>query len=545
VTEPTGEAALVLRGGRITTGVRGAPEATALAVLDGRIAVVGDEAQVQELVDAGARVVDLGGRRVVPGLIDGHLHLVRAGLTWSTEVRWDQVPSLREALGLLAAAARERPPGTWVRVLGGWHHGQFAERRQPTREDLDAVAPDHPVQVQLLYSHAVLNTAALRATGMADADRTPAGAEVERGPDGEPTGVVRGRPAFELCARTAGRLGLDEQIASTRGLLAELAGYGLTGAVDANGIGITPDSYRALYEIWRRGELTLRTRLYLGPTGPGTELDDVRAWVRYAHPGFGDDMLRQVGLGEQTSFAFMDLEGLDPTFRATDAGRADLLEITRLAVEHGFPIHMHAVLDETVSAALDAWEQVDAETPLAGRRFSLCHADAISPRNVRRAAALGLGIGVQNRLVFRGGDSATAWGADVAHTAPPLRDLLDAGIPLGAGTDATVVSSPNPWLSLWWLVTGGTLDGSPPRDASHRLSREEALHLYTTGSAWFSFDEGERGTLEPGRLADLAVLTEDYFEVPDDAIRGLRSVLTLVGGRVVHAHDDLAVAAGP
>jgi predicted amidohydrolase YtcJ len=521
---------LLLVSGRIWTG-RG--EAEALAVGNGRVAAVGTAEEARGAAGPNAEVIDLGGRRVIPGLIDSHTHFVRAGLSWNDLVRWDDVRSLRDGLERIAAAADRAPEGAWVRVLGGWHPGRFAEGRGPTREELDEAGGGHPVYVQLLYEEGILNTAGIRAVELGLEDLPPEG--VERDPTtGSPTGRVRGGHAFTHVLRHIPPAELEDQVASTRALMADFNALGVTAVTDPGGLGVTPETYRALFEVWRRGQSTLRTRLYLVPGERGKELEQVRDWVRHVQPGFGDPWLRYVGMGEILSFGCHDMEGVRP-FEVSAAARGELREITLLLLERGWPAHVHAILDSTISAVLDVWEELDRAHGLAGRRFSLAHAEAIGERNLERVAALGIGVAVQNRLMFRSADSAALWGEDVASGAPPLRRLLDLGIPVGAGTDATVVTPHNPWECLWWLVTGRSFDGAPPRRAVHRLSRQEALHLYTSGSAWFSFDEDEQGTLEPGRWADLAVLSDDYFAVPEDEIAALRSELTIAGGRVVHA----------
>lgn len=514
-----------------------APDCAALAIRNGRVAVVGDRDEVMASSGPSTTVIDLDGRRVVPGLIDSHLHLVRAGATWNERPDWTGLPSLGDALATVTAAAAGRPAGSWIAVVGGWHPGQFVEQRGPTPDELTAAAPEHPVYVQLLYEEATLNAAGVEASKIIAGSPDPPKSSFERDATGRPTGRARGRGAFAHCLQLIGEPSFEAQVEGTDAFMRRLNAVGITGVIDPGGGSVGPGSYKALFELWRRGPLRVRTRLYLSnsSTEAGQEIEQTREYLRYVHAGFGDDSLRFVGMGEKLINGYGDGEGLEP-LEVTAESRAALLEVTHLLLEHGWPAHLHAIRDATISAVLDVWEEVDAVVPLAGRRFSLAHADAVSERDLHRIKKLGLGIAVQDRLVFRSADSARAWGAEVAAGAPPLRRMLELGIPVGAGTDATAVTSYNPWLSIWWMVTGKSLDGAPPRRAEHRLSRLEALHAYTAGSAWFSFDDAERGTLEPGRLADLAVLSDDYLAVDDDEIPNLRSVLTLVGGRPVH-HD--------
>jgi predicted amidohydrolase YtcJ len=537
-----GDSDLVLVNGKITCGA-GRPQCETVAVRNGRVQAVGSAAEVQPLVGSATTVVDLGGRRVVPGLIDSHIHVVRAGATWTERLDWAGLTSVSDALATVRDAAARLRASEWITVVGGWHPGRFDERRSPTPDELTEAAPDHPVYVQLLYEEATLNAAALRASGVVAGSPDPPGTSFERDHVGAPTGWARGRGAFAHCLGLIGEPPFEDQVAGTEAFMRRLSALGLTGVIDPGGGSVGPGSYRALFELWRRTPLPVRTRLYVSnsSTASGQELAQTQAYVRHLHPGFGDEYLRFVGLGEKLVNGYGDGEGLDP-IEFSERSRTALRDVTLHLLEHGWPAHMHAIRDTTIGAVLDVWEEVDATIPLAGRRFSLAHADAVSERDLQRIKRLGIGIAVQDRLVFRAADSAKAWGEEVMRGAPPLRRMLDLGIPVGAGTDATAVTSYNPWLSIWWLVTGRSVDGAPPRRAEHRLDRLEALNLYTAGSAWFSFDEDRRGTLEPGKLADLAVLSDDYLAVDDDQIPHLTSVLTLVGGEPVHHAGEFATA---
>jgi predicted amidohydrolase YtcJ len=517
------------------------PASEAIALEDGRILGIGSAADLRSRSRSDVTEIDVGGRRVIPGLIDSHAHVLRAGLTWDREIRWEGVPSLEAALEAVRGRARALGFGAWVPVIGGWHEGQFSEGRRPTRDDLDRVVPDNPCYVQRLYTEAVLNSAALAACGFVRGAADPPGGELERDAEGNPTGVVRGLGAFLHCVEAMGPQTLDEQAHSICSMLRDLSAYGLTGAIDPGGVRVTPETYEPLYEVWRRGDLTLRIRLYLGAGQRGNERREIEDWMRFMPRGFGDDLLRITGIGEIIVFGCWDRDGIVP-FQMDPESLAEFTEISRLAAERGWPMHVHAVRDSSTGAILDAWEAVAERRPIAPLRFSIAHAEQIGERNLARARALGVGLALQNRLIFRAADSARAWGEEAVSGAPPLRRMLELGFPLGAGTDSTVANSINPWRSLWWFVTGKSLDGGPQRAEEHRLTRSEALDLYTRGSTWFSFEEQSRGQLAPGYLADLAVLSDDYFAVPEDAIPEIRSELTVVGGRIVHASEAFSGA---
>lgn len=513
--------------------------ATGLAVRDGRILACGTDAAIGELADVDTVVVDLAGQRVVPGLIDGHMHAVRAGASWTSEHRWTEVRSLANALQLIKAAARHAAPGEWIRVVGGWHRSQFAEAREPTRAELDAVAPAHPVYVQALYEVGVLNSAALRAAGIQAGVADPPGGRIERDAvTGEPTGRVFGMGAYNRVLAAMPAITAAQAQRSTAAMFAELHALGLTGIVDAGGFGMPPERYGPVFALWRDGELSMRLRLFLSAADPGREFEQLADWMRHTPPRFGDALLRFTGIGEVVHFGCHDFEGLEE-FAISDEAVAELAQICLRAAEQGWPVNIHAVLDESIDRILTCWETVDRQFPLRGRRFSLSHADRISPRNLARLAALGAGVVLDNHQVFKAEHSESVWGSGSLVDTPPIADLVDAGIPLAAGTDATRASAPSPWLALWWLITGNSVDGVPRRDPRHRMSRERALACYTTGSAWISAEETSRGRLTPGALADFAVLDQDYFTVSVDEIPGIRAELTVVGGEIVHTTGAL------
>jgi predicted amidohydrolase YtcJ len=515
------------------------PEPTALAVHGGRVLAHGTDDRLRELIGPGTRVIDLAGRRVIPGLIDGHIHAVRAGLTWTGELHWTGVPDVASALASIRAAAERARPGEWIRAIGGWHPCQFTEAREPTRSELDAVSGDHPVYVQALYESAVLNSAAILETGLDKLAGDPPGGHVERDPlTGEPTGRIHGMGAFTFCLDAIGPPEPARQRRSTAAMFADLHATGLTGVVDAGGFGMAPERYDALFELWRGRDLSMRTRLLLSAVDPGEEYRQLDDWLRHAPLRFGDGMLRFAGIGEVVHFGCHDFEGLEE-FAISDESAEQLRRISYRTAERGWPMNIHAITDESIGRILDCWESVNERIPLAGLRFSLSHADRISVRNTQRLRALGGGVVVDDHQVFKAAASAAVWGEEALASTPPLGNLLAAGIPLGAGTDANRASSFSPWLSLWWLVTGTSLDGVQRRDPQHLISRAQALRLYSAGSAWLSFEEADRGHLHPGAHADLAVLNADYFTVAEEQIPAIRSDLTVVGGRPVHSTGEV------
>ena len=488
-------------------------------------------------------MIDGKGRTVIPGLNDSHMHPIRGGLNYNLELRWDGVPSLADALRLLKEQAARTPPPQWVRVIGGWTEFQFAERRMPTLEEINAAAPDTPVFVLHLYDRAWLNGAALRAVGYTKDTPDPPGGEIQRDKQGNPTGLLIARPNAMILYATLAKgpkLSHQDQMNSTRQFMRELNRFGITSVIDAGGgFQNYPDDYEVINELHRRGELTVRFAYNLFTQKPKQELADFQRWTQMTKPGEGDDFYRVNGAGEMLVFSAADFEDfLEPRPEMPPVMEDELKAVIRHLVENRWPFRLHATYDETISRALKIYEEVNREIPFDGLHWFFDHCETISDRNIERIRALGGGIAVQDRMAFQGEYFVDRYGAKQAQRTPPIRRMLELGVPVGAGTDATRVSSYNPFVALYWLITGKTVGGTALYPEGNRLDRMEALRLYTVGSSWFSSEEGKKGSLAPGQLADLSVLSADYFSIPAEQIKHLESVLTIVGGRIVFAAGE-------
>lgn len=541
---------IVLTNGRIATLAPSAPAASAVAIGGGRFLAVGDAGDVSPHLGPDTVRIDLKGRTAVPGLNDSHIHVIRGGLNYNMELRWDGVPSLALALSLLKEQARRTPPPQWVRVVGGWSEFQFVEKRMPTLAEINAVSKDTPVFVLHLYDRALLNQAALRALGYTRDTPEPPGGHIERDKGGNPTGLLLAKPnALILYASLAlgPKLGFDDQVNSTRHFMRELNRLGITSCIDAGGgFQNYPDDYKVIEHLAGRGELTLRLAYNLFTQHPKGEYEDFAAWTRLVTPGQGNDLYKHNGAGEMLVFSAADFEDfLEPRPDLQPVMEAELTKVIALLVEKRWPFRLHATYDESISRFLDVFEAVDREIPFDGLRWFFDHAETISERNLDRVRALRGGIAIQDRMAFQGEYFVARYGTEAGKRTPPLTRMLDLGIPVGAGTDATRVSSYNPWVSLYWLVSGRTVGGLPLYDADNRLDRTKALALYTEGSAWFSGDETKKGRIAPGRLADLAVLSADYFQVPEAEIKEITSVLTIMDGRIVHGAEEFGRLAPP
>jgi predicted amidohydrolase YtcJ len=541
---------LILTNGRFTTLDRVKPNPEAVAIADGRFIGVGDEREMRGLSGPETKVLDLGGRRAIPGLIDSHIHIIRGGLNFNMELRWDGVRSLGQALDMLKRQVAATPPPQWVRVVGGFSEHQFTEKRLPTLDEINAIAPETPVFILHLYDRALLNRAALRIVGYARDTPDPPGGEIQRDAAGDPTGLLLAKPNATILYATLAKgpkLSPDYQLNSTRHFMREMNRLGVTGVIDAGGgFQNYPDDYAIIERLHADGELTLRIAYNLFTQKPKQELSDFASWSKMVRQGQGDDLYRHNGAGEMLVYSAADFEDFRVERPEMPASMESELEpVVRLLAENRWPWRLHATYDETITRALDVFEAVDRDVPLQGLHWMFDHCETISDRNIDRIAALGGGIAVQHRMMFQGEDFVARYGAEAAARTPPVARMLEAGVPVGAGTDATRVASYNPWISLAWLVTGRTLGGLrlyPPRNL---LDRETALRLWTESNAWFSTEVGKKGQIKVGQLADLAVLDRDYMSVPEDEIQDIESVLTLLGGRPVFGAGEFAGLSPP
>lgn len=539
----------ILFNGRITTLDRTTPVAEAIAIKNGLVQTTGTTSDIMRSAASHTVRIDLDQRRVIPGLNDSHTHLIRGGLNFNMELRWEGVPSVRDALRLLKEQAARTPPPQWVRVVGGWSEFQFAERRMPTLEEINRAAPDTPVFVLHLYGRALLNKAALSVLGFDRHTPNPPGGIIERDGSGNPTGLLIAKPSALILYSTLARgptLAIEDQINSTRHYMREMNRLGITSVIDAGGGGQNyPDDYKVIQRLHDSGELTVRIAYNLFAQKAGSELNDYERWISMTEPGAGSSMLRMNGGGENLTWSAADFENfLEPRPDLAPTMESELEPIVDLLATNKWPFRIHATYDESIDRFLTLFERVNGRVPFA-TRFIIDHAETISDRNIERIKALGGGIAIQHRMAFQGEYFVDRYGAEAAKMTPPIAKMLKAGLPVGAGTDATRVASYDPWVALFWLTTGQTVGGLPLYGEDNVLDRETALRLWTEGSAWFSGEADVKGTLSPGKYADLAVLSADYMTVMPPQIRQINSVLTMVGGSIVHAEGPYADRAPP
>jgi len=524
----------VFVNGRIVTLDADSSVTEAIAVRDGRVAATGPSQQMRDLSGPGTRIIDLAGRTLIPGLVDSHIHAIRAGVHFANEVSWIGATTIAEALGRIRAAAIYAKPGAWLIVAGGWTPQQFAEGRRPSQDEITGAAPGHPVYIQLFYRAALLSPKGLETLGIARDDDIPPHGQLDRDEDGSLNGWISGDSATitALYARLP-RPQLGDSVEGTRRFMRELNRLGLTGVIDPGGHNLAPEEYEGLFRLWREHRLTVRVVYSIFAPRRGSELADFQTLTRFLPMGTGDDFLRFNGIGECVTW---DMYNNDTP---TEAQKYDFYRVARWAAAQGMTLTIHWNNNRSVHHLLDVFERIDRETKIANLRWSIAHLPDASDSSLMRMKALGVGWLMQDGLYYAAHPFLIERAAQMRRM-PPIRTAQALGVPAGGGTDANRVMSYNPFVSLRWMLDGKTVDGVETRSPEEIPSREDALRIYTQGSAWFAHDEQRRGTLVPGQLADLAVLSEDYFAVPLSRVAEIESLLTMVGGRIVYAGGDYA-----
>jgi len=518
---------LIVVNAKVVTVDDQASIAQAFAVRDGRFLAVGDNAQIRAMAGAATRIIDAQGRTVTPGLNDGHIHMVRAGFWWKYEARLDETQSLAEILDIIKTRAQQTPRGTWILTLGGWHHSQIKERRMPTRAELDAVAPDHPVYVQALREVGQMNSMAMKLSGITASMPLPPGVSIGKDAAGQFDGVIRGFAGQTLAERSFPQQSFEDKVEGLRLVMRDFNAAGLTSTGETFGIGVAESDYQVLYELWRRRGMSVR----VGAHFPTMNFEHAQRWLDYPAAGFGDDMLLLNGLGEGVLNAMGD--GYIPKqFPIAPEAKAELQKIVAAGARNQVSFQFHATIETTMNAMLDALEAAHAQTPIDKLRINFLHAEQITPSIIARMKKLGMGVQMQNRQSLGSELMKANWG-ERANDIPPVKTVINSGLPFAGGTDGTTSSSYRPFISIGWLVSGKNWRGDLVRP-TERLTREQALRAYTRGSAWFTWEENRKGAIAPGMLADFIVLDRDYLTVNEDDIRFIKPVLTAVGGKVVY-----------
>lgn len=554
-TEQKGETAdLILTNGKIHTMVAGDATKEAIAIKDGLVLATGSSEEINTFLGNSTKQINLKGKTVIPGLNDSHLHLTRGGRFYNAEVRWDGVKTLKRALEMLKEQAERTPEGQWVRVIGGWSPFQFEEKRLFTMDELNEATGDVPTYVLFLYSQGYLNQAGFKALGIDENTVAPPGSEFQKDENGKLTGVLIADPNPSILYARIGALPPlteEQMLNSTKQFYRELNRLGLTSGIDAGGGGHKfPKDYVGTKTLAEAGGMPIRLSYFLFPQNKGSEYEEFQEWMannEVFHNGalHLDHGYELEGGGEFLVWSAGDFENFlsdQPKLEDREGWREQLKEVVTLLVTKEWPFRIHATYGETIDHFMDVFEEVNEETNggFSKIRWLIDHAETATESQMQRVKALGGGFAIQARMAYAGEYFVERYGAEKAKYAPNVRKMMELGIPVGAGTDGTRVASYNPWAALEWLVTGKTVGGLQLAAEDNQLTREEALYLYTQGSAWISQEEDVKGTLAKGMYADLAVLTNDYFSVPENDISSIKSTLTITGGQVVYGAGEYA-----
>lgn len=530
---------LVLINGKVLTLDERSTVTEAVAVRDGKILATGSSASIKALAGAGTRVLDVSGKTVIPGLIDTHAHFKAAGLG-DYVVIMGRAKTVAEALEAIKAFAAKRKPGEWI-VGGAWHPpSQLAEKRYLTRQEIDRVAPNNPVYLRTVGHFSMANTMALQKVGVDKTTADPSGGSFERDATGELTGVLV-ETAIDRVEKAVPPWTEDDEVRQFTIAEGVLNAVGITSAVEG---ATEARDIRMLQKLAASGKATLRTGVMFRPEPPA----ELSAWEAImagngVSSGFGDDWVKFAGIkifydgGMTLKTALM--RDVYPDSHNDYHGVAQqtperLKQMIAICNRYGWRVGVHVVGDLGIDQVLDALEAADKEKSIRDRRFVLIHASLIRPEQMERAKALGVRIDFQN--VFMWDKAATVerfLGRAVADRAVPTKTMIEKmGLDnLGAGTDFPV-NPINPFLNMYIMVTRKDPNGNV-YGAAEAISREQALRLYTSAASRYTFEEARKGTIEPGKLADLVVLSADYMTVPEAQIKDIKADVTLVGGKVV------------
>ncbi len=518
---------LVVLNAKVLTVDTTHPRAEAFAVQAGKFIQVGSNNEIQQLIRENTKVIDAQGKTIIPGLNDAHIHMVRAGMYWQYELRLDETMKLEDILHLIRERAQNTPKGTWILTLGGWHPSQIKEGRMPTLAELDQAAPNHPVYIQALRDVGQMNSFAIEKSGITASTTLPAGVSISKDINGQFNGLIKGFNGQVLALKQFPKLSLDEKIEGLVLAMKDFNQAGLTSVGETFGIGVDEGDYDILFEAWRRKRMSVRVGLHF----PTVNYKDAQKWIANSAKGQSDEMLLLNGLGEGVLNAVGD-GYFAKQFPISNDAKEELRQIIALGVPNKINFQFHATLETTMNDMLDSLEAVDQKTSIKDMRVTFLHAEQITPAIMARMKKLGMGLQMQNRQSLGSDVMKTNWG-DRAIDIPPVKSVYQSGLPLAGGTDGTTSSSYRPFISLHWLISGKNWRGDVVRP-TQKLSREEALQIYTHGGAWFTWEENKKGTIAKNRLADFVVLDKDYLTIPEDEIRFIKPLMTVVGGRVVY-----------
>ncbi len=514
----------ILTNGKIITVDDRFSVRQAVAVRGDRIVAVGTNAEINRLAGPNTRRIDLGGKAVVPGMIDNHAHIMEEGKIWLQELRLDGVTTRKAALDMIRAKATSIKPGEWVYVLGGFTPDQFSDNKTDfTKAELDAVAPNNPVQLQFTRCCTYVNSKTVEALKL-DTRSEP---WIKKDGAGKATGYIEVEGA-DVISRERPAAPKDQYEPGNMMLMRDMNKAGLTTVG-----GPCPRDDADAYRKWAtEGRTTLR--FYCNISAPArnpmqadatiTQIPQIKKALYQGGPMFdvyiyGEHLYQPVGDNMVAVQATAKPEDF------TQWGR-----IARELAKNGMPVNQHATLTGSIDGILDQIEQIDKEYPVKNLRWSLIHLDQLNATQMERMKKLGMYAGVQPRSTIMGGIFHRVHGQSADNT-PPFKTIQDSGLRWGLGTDAFEVNQYRPFQTLAFAVTGKMVGGDVVNKQT--ISREDALIAHTRNNAFFVFQEDNLGSIAPGKFADMVVLDRDYLTIPADQIKDIQPVMTLVGGKVV------------
>lgn len=547
------KADIIITNGKVSTLDSKNSEVQAVAISGNKILKTGTNAQILKLKGSQTKVIDAKGNRVIPGLFDSHLHVIRGGRFYNLELRWDGVTSLKRALQMLKEQAARTPKGQWIRVVGGWNEYQFEEKRLPTIAEINEATGDVPTFILYLYGKAWLNKAGLEKLQITGDTPNPAEGLIQKDENGNATGLLVAEPNAFILYSTLAKLpnmNREEEINSTLQYMTELNRLGVTAAMDAGGgFQSFPDDYSITDELNKQGKITIRLPYFLFSQKKGSELEHYNKWIGmvnledHKHNGHNDVDYHVEGGGENIVGDAADFENfLFPRPVLPLTMEDNLKSVISLLVKNRWPFRLHATYNESIERFLNVIEEVNRETPLNGLVWFFDHAETVSEQNMQRIKTLGGGIAIQHRMAYQGESFIKRYGKKPALATPPVKRMLELGIPVGLGTDGTRVASYNPWVALYWITSGKTVGGNQVMAAENTIDRTTALKLLTH-KGYELIKETEKGKIQKGYYADLVILDKDYFNVAEEEIKNITGKLTIVDGKVVYGDADYTNAA--
>ena len=539
---------IIIINGKISTLDENNTVTEAVAIAGSKILATGSNRQMLKLKTKQTKIIDAKGNRVVPGLFDSHLHVIRGGRFYNSELRWDGVSTLKRALEILKEQSQRTPNGQWVRVVGGWNEYQFEEKRLPTIDEINDATGNVPAFILYLYGKAWLNKAGLKTLNINADSPNPVGGLIEKDNDGNPTGLLVAEPNAFILYSTLARLpelSNEEKVNSTIQYMTELNRLGVTAVMDAGGgFQNFPDDYTVTDSLNKLGKITVRLPYFLFAQKKGSELNDYSKWMgmveidEHGNNGINDIDYYVGGAGENLVGDAADFENfLFPRPELPASMEVNLKAVVQMLVKKRWPFRLHATYNESITRNLNVIEEVNKETPLNGLIWFIDHAETISEENMLRIKNLGGGIAIQHRMAYQGESFIHRYGKQAALATPPVKRMLELGIPVGLGTDGTRVASYNPWMALYWITTGKTIGGTQILSKENTLDRVTALRLMTSGG-YSLIKEGMKGKIINGYYADLIILDKDYLGVLDEEIKTITAKLTIVDGKVVYGMGE-------